>query len=120
MAEQLDTDRNGDSAFDGPSLLLLSREKLEVWEMRAGRGRKDCKDRLARIRAAAGPLRMPHADSPDSNGSSNDTPSPSALDAEPYFVERRQVHALALKNVLKWEVSVARPTRALSCRCKAA
>ncbi|CAL5224884.1 g7643 [Coccomyxa viridis] len=110
MAEQLDTDRNGDSAFDGPSLLLLSREKLEVWEMRAGRGRKDCKDRLARIRAAAGPLRMPHADSPDSNGSSNDTPSPSALDAEPYFVERRQVHALALKNVLKWEEGKAKPS----------
>ena len=115
VSERLHEDREGNPAFNGAALLLLTPDKLQLWEDMVGHGRSrdGSEERLARIRAACGPaLKMAYAQQPVSTGSHNRCSSPDSsaglVDRLPnylYPVERHEEHASLLADVLEWEVS---------------
>lgn len=113
IEEQLDKDRYGKQAFDGVTALLLSPEKLDLWERRLGYGKTNSTTRIARIRQSCEPLKMPYAPVFASEGK-NDPDSPDELHEEVLeeldFVEHHEQHVLLWKQMLKWEVSVADQT----------
>ena len=117
--ERLDRDRHGKPAFDGPSMLLLSSEKLDLWERRRGHCRTDSVARIARIMKAAAPLRMPYAQiSVDNKTGCSSEALHEEVPKELHLVERHEEHAKVLVDVLKWEVNhaISLSHTLMSCR----
>ena len=102
--ERLHEDRYGCPAFNGASLLLLSPEKLDLWERTLGHCRTDSIARIAKIKRAAAPLKMPYAQLPvnEKNGSSEGLHD--EVPKQFHLVERHEQHAKVLVDLLKWEV----------------